>query len=203
MKRTSLVLMLLLFGLHSRPAAAETIRPDDVLRLTFSLPAVPVCAGQCDVILFSLGLATNPPDPTSASLFDGSTLLGTFKPDVDCLRNGTCVSGVPSFVALASIYGLHSPIIDFTSIRNGRIDGRLDFTVTTPIDFEFGSPDTFVRVGHAFGVGGSEGGLRGTILSETLVQSPQPTPEPGSLFLLSSAITAMVVRSRRARGRVN
>jgi len=103
MKRTTLVLLLLVFGARVRPAAADTIGPADVLRVAFSLPAPPQCVGGCDVILFGFALANNPVGPTSASLFNGSTSLGTFRTDTECQMAGTCAAGVPSFIAQDSV----------------------------------------------------------------------------------------------------
>jgi len=200
MKRTTLVLLLLVFGARVRPAAADTIGPADVLRVAFSLPAPPQCVGGCDVILFGFALANNPVGPTSASLFNGSTSLGTFRTDTECQMAGTCAAGVPSFIAQGSVYGLHSPVIDFTSIRNGTINGRLDFSVTTPTDMELGGRDTFVLIGHASQIGGTNSGTRATITSEAIIAT---TPEPSSVLLLSTGAAMLVVRSRRsaARGR--
>jgi hypothetical protein len=194
MKRIALVLLLLFFGGGVRPAAADTIRPADVLRVAFSLPAPPQCVGGCDVILFSLALANNPVGPTSASLFDGSTLLGNFRTDTDCQTAGTCAAGVPSFIAQGSAYGLGSPVIDFASIRNGTIAGRLDFSVTTPTDVELGGRDTFVLIGHASQIGGTNSGSRATITSEAIIST---TPEPSSLLLFMSGAATLVFRLRR------
>jgi hypothetical protein len=192
MKRTTFVLLLLLvFGGYAKRAAADTIRPGDVLRETFSLPAQPECLlGECDVILFSFAFANNPVGATSASLFNGSTLLGTFR----CQMSENCVAGVPSFVAQGGLYGLQSAVIDFTSIRNGTVEGRLDFSVTTPTDVVFGGQNTFVHIGHASQIGVTYSGSRATITSEAIVT---PTPEPTTLLLFGSGITGLVIRRRR------
>ena len=202
MKRCSLLLLaLVMLAVPVQPAAAETIRPGDILRLTFTLPTNLSCIGPCDVLLFSLALANNPSGPTSASLFDGSTLLGTFTTDADCQFHGTCVAGVPSFVAAGSVYGLNSPIIDFGSIRDGTINGRLDYRLTTSTEFQFNGQDTFVFVGHAAQTRTTNPGARGTITSETLIAA-QPTPEPGSLLLVCSGLSAIALRFRRTRARL-
>ncbi len=111
----------------------ETINPGDVLQIRFKTLQSPDCAGpvsQCDTLIFNIDFSSTAAAPTTATLYNSATLLGTFQTTNECLLAGTCAALVPSFVAAGSVYDLGSPVIDFTSILNGTIDGVLNLTVT-------------------------------------------------------------------------
>jgi len=148
-----------------RLAAGATIRPGDVLEIHFSTLPSPTCLdatinqpAACDTLVFNIAFTTNPGAPITARLFNSSVLLGTFQTSISCLQNGTCAGLVPSFVAPGSVYDLGSPVIDFTSILNGTIDGILKITVTAPTDIDLNSADSFIEVLHAQNRGTGSGG---------------------------------------------
>jgi hypothetical protein len=179
----------------ARPAAAGTItlQPTDVLQLSFTTLAAPDCSaggGPCDTLIFNLGFTNNLNGASiaTAKLFDSSTLLGTFQTNQTCLKLGTCAGLVPSFVAPGSIYGLGSPVVDFTSILNGTIHGVLDIRLNKPIDFDPGSSFDFFVVTHATGQGIGVGGYPRGYDSVTVL-----TPEPASITLLGLGLLASLI----------
>jgi PEP-CTERM motif len=187
----------------ARPAAADaiTLQPTDILQISFTTLAAPDCSlagGLCDTLIFNLGF-TNNLNGTSiatARLFDSSTLLGTFETSQACLNLGTCSPLVPSFVAPMSIYGLNSPVIDFTSILNGTIHGILDITLDKPIAFDPGSSFNFFFVTHATARGTGMGGYFRGYDSVTVLTS---APEPASIMLLGVGLASLAARRRRKK----
>src|SRR5207244_10129270 len=111
-----------------------------------------------DMLAFNIAFTTHPAAPITARLFNSSVHLDTFQTSISCLQNGTCAGLVPSFVAPGSVYDLGSPVIDFTSILNGTIDGILKITVTAPTDIDLNSADSFIEVLHAQNRGTGSGG---------------------------------------------
>jgi hypothetical protein len=199
--RISMASMLLSVVCLALPAAAATItlQPSDVLQLSFTTLAAPDCSaggGPCDTLIFLLDFTNNVNDASipTATLFDSSTLLGTFQTNQTCLMLGTCSGLVPSFVTPGSIYGLGSPVIDFTSILNGTIHGVLDVKVNKPIDFDTNSSDNSFLVTHATSVGVGMGGYFKGFDNVTVV-----TPEPASITLMGVGLASLVARWRRKR----
>jgi hypothetical protein len=178
------VALLCLFG--ARLAAGDTIQPGEVLQVAFTTLAAPDCSaggGACDTLIFDLGFINNLNGASivAAKLFDSGALLGTF-----CLMPGTCAGLVPSFVATESVYGLGSPVIDFTSILNGTIRGVLDVSLDKPIDFDPTSSFNFFAVTHATNSGVGVGGYFRGYDRVTVV------PEPASITLLALVLEGLV-----------
>lgn len=103
-------------------AGATTIGPGNALQATFT--TVPNTA---DMILFfdNTPYASTGTPVITVQLFDGAGLLGTY--------TGDAFSGFISsvFTSPTSLFTTFSPTqVDFTSINNGSIQGRLLMTVT-------------------------------------------------------------------------
>ena len=106
------------------------------------------------------------------ALFDGNQLLGTLESPVPSLGGG-------GFIASGSLRegNASSAVVDFSSILDGTIDGRI---VITPI---FSLPQGGVSLLVEFGTGQSvsEFGLSSNSVREVTITSARVIPEPSSL----------------------
>jgi hypothetical protein len=148
---------------------SQTINPGDTLQIVFTTLPSPVCSGgPCDTLLFDIRFTSNPGTPISAGLYNATVNLGTFQTTVACLQAGTCASLAPSFVASGSLYGFNAPVVDFTSILNGTINGVLNLTVTAPTTVDLNPVNTRIFVAHATASGVINGGYLRQVTSMTL-----------------------------------
>jgi hypothetical protein len=193
-------LVLLLSALLAQSAAAGSlaIEPGEALQIRFTTNPAPDCGAACDILIFVLGFTASTADITSARLFDGTQLLGTYTTNPVCLAAGTCAGLVPAFVTATSLYGLSAPVIDFSSILAGTINGVLDITFTDPISLDLDSPFNYFGVLHATGPGSASGGYFKFFDSVAVV--PVPEPESGSLLMMSVAVLgALIAGNRRSK----
>lgn len=100
------------------PKGSVVVNPGQTLRMNFSVPAT----SGTDVLQTDVSYAPNPLSGIavlSCNLFNGETLLGS----------GPCRGNWQSSASPFSLPGI--PVIDFSSIANGTILGRLDFAVSS------------------------------------------------------------------------
>ena len=165
---------------------ASTLVPGDIAEYTFTTnPITFPCAGGCDTLLFSpnySGLTGAP--VVTILLYDGSNLLGTF-------TSAACCSG--AFVTAASSYGFGAPIVDFTTILNGTIQGRLDLSVSGGSITGIPQPGSLLVLGHSASLGGVSGDSRSATLSSVVTI----TPEPSTFGMLSVALSGLCLCFRR------
>ncbi len=143
---------LLLCALAAPAAQADILNAGDTLCIEFtvssSLSQVP------DVLVLNFGLVQVNQFYTSrsAALYDGNTLLGTDTKNSFGFYTGT-LSLNPSngFVDPNSTWIFKNPaVIDFTTIANGSIQGRIEFTIQTgQMDIPLGQVN--VRLGRGIG----------------------------------------------------
>jgi len=164
-------------------ASPLVLNPGQDLEIAFTGPSPTCSGGPCDTLQVeygSLSTAVPQPDFLSASgIFDGSTELGS----------EASVGISTLFVSALSSFPNPSIQIDFTSIDNGTIDGRIEVTAGAQITFD--DPTTIQVILGSDLSGGGGGGL----LSVTSVTE---TPEPGTLALL--ALGALLVSLAPERG---
>ena len=189
------------------PACADiwTLNPDNVLEYTFQTNPSAWDGTAPDFL--ELNLITNgsfsPAEPLSdltVKLYDGNTLLGTYvSPFTGPISNfmGLTVGEWVSATSPNSNFPFGQPTkVDFTSILDGTIQGRIDITISSGamnFDFPFdgGTSENYPRLGYisAPNVVTSRPGIVDT--------SVQITPEPGSIALLGSVVLlALGLRSR-------
>src|SRR5258708_843304 len=124
----AIFLSLMLFALTASPSVATPLNAGQVLQVTFTTDPISFpCPGICDTLWISVGgpgSVTFGPGPSlqTYSLFNGATALGPPAQSSEC-----CIF---VFQALGSMPfpGLGSEIVDFTAIRNGSIQGLIDFS---------------------------------------------------------------------------
>ncbi len=114
-------------GLFPITTKATEVSTNDVVIVEFQLPGPPPPppSGPVDVLSISplnADLSQFGNIDATVSLFDGNTLLGTYE-----IINGRSAF----FEDSASEWQVGNPtVIDFTSIRDGSIDGRMEYRVT-------------------------------------------------------------------------
>jgi hypothetical protein len=173
------------------PALADTLSPGEVLHIAFTLTSPPNCTfGPCDTLIVNLDLTsvTGLGLVTTAQLFNGSTLLGTF-------TGGG--SGAPVFERPTSLFAGGGAVVDFSSIQNGTIHGTIDYSYSATngsITFDPNPALSQLILTHAIGPNNGKGGFN------IPIQSLNVVPEPSTLGLLLSGLTA-VPALYRYRGR--
>lgn len=195
---------------------AAILSPTDLFEIQFS-----TTVSNADIIKLSLSRSDinsgDPPTPIdstsiAASLFNGNTMLGTYIGNVlvDPTPGGGASysfywkSSSSAFEVLNSPHNLNEPtVIDFTSIADGTIDGRIQLSIIPgggPIEFYFDN-----RVPEVItGIGG-----RNSILLDGSVEIKQfllngtpinPVPEPTAVAVwcvlgsVSAALTFLKTR---------
>lgn len=172
--------------------AVSILNPGDILRVTFTVTNSDCPGGPCDVIV---GFANYDTAffilPGQAALYDGSTLLGTYTGN-----------SAPNFRAATSLFGSHNAAtIDFTSITNRTIQGRIDFTITGGQAIWNGTPSLSLTLGRAQSAGFVLGDVGLTVTSGEII-SGVPEPSTAALWGLSSLLAfhaGYAVRRRRAK----
>ncbi len=166
------------------PASTVVLSPGEIYQLTFTTNpiAYPCPIGPCDTLFISPDYVGAPVGVTiQAQLYDGSTLLGTDLPGVCCAM---------AFVASGSLFNdLNAPVVDFTSIQNGTIQGIIDISVTGAALYDFSVSGTGLALGHATGTGT----LSIDSQSLTLTSAGLLTPEPDSASLAALGFGALAL----------
>lgn len=175
---------LLLAAAMTLPASTVVLSPGEIYQLTFTTNpiAYPCPIGPCDTLFISPDYVGAPVGVTiQAQLYDGSTLLGTDLPGVCCAM---------AFVASGSLFNdLNAPVVDFTSIQNGTIQGIIDISVTGAALYDFSVSGTGLALGHATGTGT----LSIDSQSLTLTSAGLLTPEPDSASLAALGFGALAL----------
>jgi hypothetical protein len=170
-------------------AVGATLNVGDILEVRFTTSA-PVCPfGPCDTLIFNpqeFGsyFATN----VTASVFDGTTLLGTYFSDSCC---------VPTFRSSSSLFQVGSATIDFTGIDSGTIDGIIHMSIATGY-LTWPSPPTppyipYLTLGHATGPGVVYGGTGLEVTGIDIF-----APEPPVIETMLGCLGFLLIRRRRA-----
>lgn len=135
MRCTSLVPGIALFLAAAAPRAqADVLTPAQILRVTFTVN--PNWVGSSpDVLSLNFGIVNvlTPFTSRTAALYDGAALLGAHTNTLFGGHTGP-LSLNPSntFAEAGSPYTFLTPAtVDFTTIQNGTIVGRIDFTIQT------------------------------------------------------------------------
>src|SRR5436305_2206381 len=200
MKTLRIVMMLFCGSAGSLFAGTLTLTPGIILRYSFQTD--PGAWGIQAPDYLDLKLVSNgsfsPAEPLSvltAMLYDGNTLLGTYVSPYNTpistfigIQLGEWISttspnpGFPFGFATA---------IDFTSMLNGTIQGRIDVTIssgTLSFDFPFTASDQnypqFLRTTSASSASSSAG-----IVNASVTQ----TPEPGTLLTLGAPVLLLML----------
>ncbi|MCC6861747.1 MAG: hypothetical protein IT158_24465 [Bryobacterales bacterium] len=186
-------------------ARASLLMPGDILRVEFST-LDPLCpGGPCDVLtVMPVDYGSWGAGGGSAALYDGSLLLGTHDtPELCCVWD---------FVSSSSLFTARSPaVVDFHSILNGIVGGRIDLRIYNGLLTFPGGPAVRLEIGRAAGPGVVEAGSGIFITSTGIVPGPLfpppggAVPEPGSAWLVAGGAVLIAAGSfrrtwRRPRG---
>ncbi len=121
-------------GVGTPPVCAETLAAGDTLCIQFSVQP-PYSPTSPDVLLLHLGLIQvfQPYTARVSVLFDGPNELGVHR---DTTLGGYVgmlnLEPASAWVAPGSAYTFLNPaVVDFTSIWDGTIEGRIEFTIET------------------------------------------------------------------------
>jgi hypothetical protein len=177
-------------------ASAAILTSNDILRVRFTTS--PGSSPVPDTMDLHLGIVQVLQAHTSrtGALFDGNTLLGSgtstsFGGHVGALS----LQPARSWRSPTSLYTFENPAVaDFTTIQNGTIDGRIDFTIQTGA-MDINLANVRVSMGRATGP------------SSQLLSNPQPVltsveiipiPEPAMGVVALAALPALLRRRRAA-----
>lgn len=123
----------------SPPSGIFTLNDNETLRMAFRVSATPTT----DVMVTDVGLVSAPTSATSSwRVLNGSNLLGT--------QQGA--TGVAFWRSSVSQFS-NGTTIDFSSLLNGTIDGRVEFAVTKG-PFQLDLSKAIVGIAHAFSSNG-------------------------------------------------
>lgn len=180
------------------PAVPTTILPGDLISINFQLPQPPslvynmdstgfVSVSLPDALSFYLSpdysspvygtsLPGQPLTPTTASLFNGATLLGTVTQNT---FNSSSLMGV--FISSDAPLSPYFPStnVNFSSILDGSIMGRIDFSAGNfTFQFDPALPNTtglFLATNQGLGNGNS---ADQPIITSVVISSGRTTPTP-------------------------
>jgi hypothetical protein len=169
----------LLTALLAVSGSAYTIPPDVPFSQDFTIPSLPFpdTPDELDVLIIGSG-SFDPVGPSSAvttSLYDGTTLLGSYQ--VTPGAGAFSSLWLASFFSAANPFG--TPTIDFTTIANRTIQGRLEIAVTGASLTIDSLPALKMDISHHTSPTASEGYLFSVV------------PEPGYGALAAAAGIAM------------
>jgi hypothetical protein len=181
---------LLVLTLGGTSARGATLTAGETLRVLFSVDPVDFpCPGTCDTLALFFGASgtsgdSHGPFRMEAELFDGSNPLGSYGLLVCC--------GIDFKSSTSTFTFLNPPVVDFSTILNGTISGRIDLTVVTGSIFGVDPANFTLFLGHATG-GQSVGGNSASLTSS---YSTIVTPEPGTLGICLISCVGLLTRLR-------
>lgn len=182
----------------SGAVSADTLNPGSVLTISFT--AAP---NASDLLVFGSGFgmtATGSPTVTT-SLFNGATLLGIANAPVLSFFGQQYFDS--TFEKPGSQYTFGPPItVDFTSINNGTIDGKLVLTVTGgSVDYQ---QNFYLQDAESCGTDCYTPKFNLGITRYDLSSAgPSSAPEPASFCLAGAALsTLFFLRRRKAASRI-
>ncbi len=183
--------LVLLFCVSNVYAAIVTLTPEETLRVEFI--TTPPFNHVPDTLELGIGMVEvlSPYTYLSSSLYDDTDLLGT---DIfSVFGNHTGMLGLyiaASWKSPESLSDFFDPaVIDFTSIRDGSIQGIINFTIATgAIEFDLESVE--ITATHA-----TDPASGHVIMPKPVITSVQIVPEPGSMLLLG--LGGILLRKRK------
>jgi hypothetical protein len=189
--------LVIVFWLVSVPAFAvnftvnQMLDPGETLSINFTTNASIITASgiSYDTLSSFVQTGTSFVDRISTNLFDGPTLLA-FNPG----EHATFVDGEGfSWISAGSLHNIGNPtVIDFTTLLDGTIQGRLDIFLSTANPVFIG----FVQM--ILGEADGEGGIISSGLgNEITITSASSIPEPATLFLLGSGLIGLGLFGRK------
>ena len=205
MKRAPIIfgiLILTIFFSGSYLCLAETVNltPDKILRIQFNTnppfyeKGYPPRPGTPDTFFLSLGYV-NVPEQYSGygalmgSFYDGQTLLGSIEDGTFGYIHGT-IHPALTWKSSTSIYTMGiTSIIDFTSILNGSIQGRIDFTIKKGM-MTVDLTQLNILMIHSTVFNGGD-----PIVPDPIITSAYIVPEPATLLLLG--LGGLFLRKRK------
>jgi hypothetical protein len=189
--------MLVLAGFLAFAAPAQaarfTLTSADIFRVTFTTNPANFGNKVPDLIqLIFFNWFSTPLNGFTARLYDGDTLLGTYSKGPD-----PALGAHPMFKSLTNPDTFRNPTpVDFTSILNGTIKGRLDFQITSGI-FAFDFLDTWPILWRStFNPAGASGLANWATFSAQVVPAAT-VPEHSSLLFFGFGIAALAARLYR------
>lgn len=209
-KQALIAVALLAFAAAPGMAAPLTLTPDNALVVRFTTDPSIWGSTEPDYMLAMLKTpgAFNPPSnlqSLTAKLYNGNTLLGTYvSPYTDIIGPfggiylGEWISSTSPNPGWA--FGQATPI-DFTSILNGSIDGRIVVTINSgslQIDYPFTGDPVWQWVELTHSLTNNSGIPVGFASNISVALIPEPAT--ASTAVLSFAILALLLR-RQARSR--
>jgi hypothetical protein len=178
----------LLFALLAMASwvSGATLNPGDVFQIDFTVNPSECPSDICDALFFAPNDSSDVGAVSSALLYNGSELIGSF--------NGVNICCAVEFLSASSgiPLDLYAAYADFTFIQNGTIQGVFDYSVTG------GSLQNFSP--FVFAVGFYDGGVAFntssfSITSETIIAA---SPEPiWTSFILAVPVALMFMRRYR------
>jgi hypothetical protein len=187
----------------SSTAETITLNSEETLRVTFNV--TPPFDYTPDVIQFQLGEVNiaSPLTSLSGSLYNGQTLLGTDTAGIFAQYFGNNTGKLSLYTAAqwkssASPFIYDNPaIIDFTSILNGTINGRVDFRIQTG-SMTINLDEIQLSMIQAKGINwGTES------LPAPVITSIDVIPEPATWLLLIFGGMALRKRNLKTRNRTS
>lgn len=200
-----------LFGLAAigmgQPAAAVPILSGETLEARFNLPSPPVSTipglppghflGIADLLFGFLDVTRisgiGSPQATFA-LYDGADLLGSY--------SLSFAAPTTSFAFSAGAFTFRAGMIsgsDFSSMRDGTIDGRLLITNTSVVDYDFSVRSLDIARGGGPNTIGNPFTPQPVITSQVLL-APTVVAEPPTTALLFAGVSALLILRRCSRG---
>ncbi len=200
--RSEFLRLSLPFVLLAAPASADVLNAGEILRVDFTVNNNFNIQPNTLKLNFGLIQVVSPFGTRSAALYDGSTLLGTAMSSSFGTHMGALnLDPSNSFTTSTSPWTFGSPaIVDFTSILNGTIQGRIEFSLTTgAMDIPLGQVNlSFIRATN--GSGGSVTSPAPTVTNVEIVSTigtsycgpgvPNSTGAPGVIQASGSVVAA-------------